>query len=133
MLSIIAPLDYERWAVLVNPLLVPGGQHGESGPSPRQAEQLGQVNASLSSTSSRAGEGLREPVSRSTGLRQETQKREPAPPLNGPHPTDFNWFFLLPNGSRGLMQDLSAPVSRIVAGLYDHPKTTRGATVSVSG
>jgi len=76
---------------------------------------------------------LREPVPRSMGLRQETQKRDPAFPLNGPHPTEFNWFFLLPNGTRGLMQDRSAPVSRIVTGLYDHPETTRGATVSISG
>jgi len=129
----IAPLNYERWAVVVSPLQVPGGQHGESSPPLRQTERLGQVNASLSGTSSRAGEGLREPVSRSMELRQETHKRDPAPPLNGSYPTDFNWFFLLPDGIRNLMQDRPALDPRKVTGLYDHPESVRGATVSISG
>ena len=110
-MSAIAPLDYERWAVLVSPLLMPGAGHVGAKAPPRQAEQLGSVNATLSGTGSRAGEGLREPVSRSMGLGQISLERDPEHPLDGPHPTDLNWFFQLPGGFRESMQAQPTPSS----------------------
>ena len=129
----IAPLDYERWAVLVSPLLVPGAPHVEAKPPPRHAEHLGPVSAALSGTGSRAGEGLREPVSRLMGLRRKTLERDQARPLNEPHPTDLSLLFPLPNGIFNSAQNQPAIDPRIVMELYDHPENTRGTTVRISG
>lgn len=133
MVAVIAPLDYERYAVLVNPLLAPGAEHTEAHPPTRQTEQPGPVNAALSGTSSRAGEGLREPVSRPMEVRRKSFERGPEPPLNEPYPTDLNWFFQLPSGVRESAQGRPVLDPWIVTGLYDHPETPRGATLSVSG
>ncbi len=42
-MSIITPLDYERYAVLVSPLLVPGAAHVEAKQVPRRVDQLSPV------------------------------------------------------------------------------------------
>lgn len=133
MLNIVAPLDYERWAVLVNPLLVPSAVQVEAKSPPRQAEQLGAVNAALNGTSSRAGEGLREPISRSMGLGRNSIERNSASPLTVPPPTDLNWFFQLPGGARGSMQDRPAIDPQKVAELYVSPETAPSTTLSVLG
>ncbi len=130
---IIAPLDYERYAVLVSPLLVPGAQHAEAKPPPRRTEQLGPVNAALSGTGSRTGEGMREPVSRPMGLRRKTLELDQERLLNGPHPADLSLLFPLPNEIFNSARNQPALDPRKVTELYKHPETTRGSSVRISG
>ena len=132
MVNIIAPLDYERWAVLVSPLLAPGAGHVEAKQPPRHAEQLGPVSGELNRPGSRTGEELRKPDFRLMGMRRKSLERDQEHALNGPHPTDLNWFFQLPSGVRDSMQDRPALDPRTVTGLYDRPESARGITVSVS-
>ncbi len=93
----IAPLDYERYAVLVSPLLVPDAARVEAKPPPRHAEQLGPVSAALNRPGLRTGEGLNGSDSRPMELGPKTPERDPEHPLNGPHPTDLSLFFRRPS------------------------------------
>ncbi|MFQ5763392.1 MAG: hypothetical protein ACE5GT_00545 [Rhodospirillales bacterium] len=132
-MSEIAPLDYERWAVLVSPLLAPGAAYVEAKQPPRHAEQLGPVSAALNRPGSRAGEGLNGSDSRPMELGPKTLERDPEHPLNGPHPTDLNWFFQLPSGVRDSMQNQPALDPQKVTERYEFPEKPRGATVRLSG
>lgn len=132
-MSDIAPLNYERWAVLVSPLQGQDAVHAGAKPTPKQLEQTGPVSAALSGTSSGAGETLKKSDSREIEARRKSLERESEHPLNGPHPTDLNWFFQLPGGVRESLQDRPVPGPRIVSGLYDRPEIMRGAAVSVLG
>jgi len=132
-MSDIAPLDYERWAVLVSPLLVPGAQQVEAKPPPRHAEQTGPVSAAPSGTGSRASGDQMGLGARPAKLPRRAFERDSEHPLNGPHPTDLNWFFRLPNETRDSMRDQPAIEPRRIVRLYEHPEKTRGTTVRVSG
>ncbi|NQV84559.1 MAG: hypothetical protein HQ494_12135 [Rhodospirillales bacterium] len=129
----IAPLNYERWAVIVSPLQGQGAEHVEAQSSPRQVEQTGPVSAALSGTSSGAGETLRESDSRELEVRRNSFNRNPEHPLNRPHPTDLSLLFQLPIEILNSLRNKPTLDPRTVTGLYDRPENKRGTTVSVSG
>ena len=129
----IAPLDYERYAVLVNPLSVPDAAHVDANPPPRRIEQIAQVSTKLSRPDSRAGEELKGHGSRPTDLRRKLTEHDPGHPLNAPHPTDLNWLYQIPNEAGKSIQDQPTIAPLTVVELYDRPGKTRGATVRISG
>ncbi len=129
----IAPLDYERWTVLVSPLLAPGAAYVEAKPPPRHAEQLGPVSTALNRPVSRTGEGLKGSDSRPMELGPKTLECDPEHPLNGPEPTDLSLFFQRPSEICNLTQNQPAIDAWKAAGLCEHPESTHGTTVSDSG
>ena len=84
----IAPLNYERWAVIVSPLLVHDAPYVTPASGARHAEQLTQVSASLNRLDSRTKESLIEQNIRPPDARRKAPQREPEPSLTESHPSE---------------------------------------------
>ena len=129
----IAPLNYERWAVIVSPLLVSDAREVKPTTASRHAEQLTQVSAALSHLDSRKKEGLIEQNIQPMVLRRKTLERNSEPPLTESHPAEWLLLLPLPNGIFNSARNQPALDPRKITELYDHPETTRGPAVRISG
>lgn len=87
----IAPLNYERWAVIVSPLEVAAVQEGGYVVPLRHPEGLVQLGASMSSVDSRSKESLVEKTLGPEKAPQKISKSKSAPPPAPPvsNPTDM--------------------------------------------
>lgn len=129
----IAPLNYERWAVMVSPLLVPDAQNAKSTAASRHAEQLTQVSAAPSRLGSRTDEGSIGQNNQPVGLRRKTLDRRSESPATESRPAERLLSLPLPNGIFNTAQNQPALDPRKVTELYEHPETTRGRGVSILG
>ncbi len=129
----IAPLTYERWAVIVSPL-----QGGEApgvlpGSGARNAEQLTQVSASLNRLDSRTKESLIEQSIQPVKVRRKIPKPKSEPPSITSHTAE--WVLLQPLPNEIFNSDRNQPVldPRKITELYKHPEPTPGPAVRISG
>ncbi|MCH7485588.1 MAG: hypothetical protein IIC04_01195 [Proteobacteria bacterium] len=129
----IAPLEYERWAVLVSPLLIPEAERVGAKPPPRLAEPVDPVSAEIYRHGWVAGGRPKGPGTRSTEVPRKSHERNPEHPLEGPHPTDLNLLFRVPIEILESSQDRPVVDARNVTGLYEHPGNPLATTVRLSG
>jgi len=129
----IAPLDYERYAVLVSPLLVPGAGPVQAKPPARAAGPAGPVSVDYNRAGPQASRGPNGHDPRLTGTGRRAFGDGSTQPASTPRPPDGNWFFQLPNETRESIQDQPAVDPRKATELYEHQDNARGATVRVSG
>jgi len=128
-----APLNYERWAVMVSPL------HGIEAPGvvpgfgARQAEELTQVSAATSRLDSRKKESLIEQTIRPGKVRRKILKRKSAPPPLTSHPAGWALSQPLPDGIYASARNPLTVDPRKVTELYKHPEPARVPSVRISG
>ncbi len=115
----IAPIDYERYAVLLRPdseLVVTGSQVR---PSPREIETANPVNPTRGR---RQGFSMDEkkgrPNSIPTGRRGPAQAPALRSSLGGLNPADLSWLIETANNVRNPANVMGGPSSRAVAELY---------------
>ncbi len=129
----IAPLDYERYAVLVNPLPAADARHIDAATPSRRVEQTDPVSTALGRADPQVGKEIK---GRNFGLaviKGEPIERDSEQPLNEPHPTDLNWFYQASNEARNSILDQPAIDPRAVIELYERPQKTPSAIVRVLG
>lgn len=129
----IAPLNYERWAVMVSPLLVDSAPDVKSIAAARHAEEFTQLSASPRTLGSPIGEGLTEPDIRPEELRRKTLKRESEPASITSHPAEWLLVQPFPSGIFNSAPNQPALDPGKVTELYKHPEPTRGPAVRISG
>ncbi len=129
----IAPLNYERWAVVVSPLHGLEAAGALPGSGVRHTEQLTQVSASLSHLDSRKKEGSIEQNIRSADMRRKAPKRNPAPSPVRSHPGGWVLSQPLPDGIFTAARNLTAPNPGKVVELYKRPEPAPAATLRVFG
>ncbi len=131
----VAPLNYERWAVIVSPLEVPGAQGGMYAVPLRHLEQLTQVSASLDNVDSRKKESLVEQAVKPPEARRKVPKPKPAPPPSPTtsHPAEWLLRQPLPMEVLASARNQSALDPRKITELYRPPESTPGSNVRVSG
>ncbi|MDA1090349.1 MAG: hypothetical protein O3A85_08575 [Proteobacteria bacterium] len=119
----IAPLNYERWAVVVSPLLVPEAQEVKSAFGSRQTEQLVQVGASLGRLDTRKKESLIEQSLRQPEQRSRIPGFKPprSPPPTTSHPSEWLLRQPLPMAAIASARNQSAPALRTILKLYTPP------------
>ncbi|NQV43757.1 MAG: hypothetical protein HQ501_02550 [Rhodospirillales bacterium] len=132
MLSIIAPLSYERYAVLISPLLVADVLPTTAKPPPRQVEQLSPVNPTSRRSGSHPEEVLKKPISQAVNVPQSSPVQSRTRPLHGPPPPDARNFLSLPVHSVGSMRGQAIADPRKLVRLYEHPEITRAIAMSIS-
>lgn len=131
-MMIIAPLDYERYAVFVSPLLVPEANPAGARIPPRQTEPMDPVSAEPDRTGWSAGDQVKASDSRTVEIPPSTLDRGPEHPLIGPYPTEVRRLFQVP------IQILESPpgpaelVPRKVTELYEFQDNTLSVTVRTS-
>ncbi len=129
----IAPLNYERWAVMVSPLLVDSAPDVKPASAARLAEQLAQLSVSPRLLGSRTGEGLIEQNIHPMELRRKSLERNSEPPLNGQPPAEWLLLLPLPNGIFNSAPSQPASDPGKVMELYKRSEPTRGPAVRISG
>ena len=131
----IAPFNYERWAVMVSPLLVPDVVGVKSAFGLRHDEQLTQVSASLGQLDSRKKESLIEQeVPPPPSQRNATKTQSPPPPLpTTSHPAEWLLRQPLPMAVIASARGQSAPDPRKITQLYTPPDSPPGSSVRISG
>lgn len=129
----IAPLNYERWAVIVSPLQVFDAWDVKPASPSRHAEQLTQVSATLSRLDSRTKESLIEQSIQPAKLRRKILKRKPEPPSITSHAAEWLLSLPFPNGIFNSARNQPALDPRKITELYKHPENTRGPAVRISG
>ena len=129
----IAPLNYERWAVMFSPLWVHGAPNVTPASGTRHAEQLTQVSASLNRLDSRTNESLIEQSIQPMVMRRKIPKRESEPLSITSHTGGWVLLQPLPNGIFNVAQNQPALDPRKVTELYKQPETTLGPAVRISG
>jgi len=129
---IIAPLDYERYAVLVSPLLIPGVLHAEAKQPPKRVEQLRPVSPASSYSGSQTNEVPKNSGPRAVDVQKSTPAHNRVRPQRGPPATALSGVSRFPSGSHSLVEGQSPPSPQKVVGLYEHPENTRGTTMHIS-
>ncbi len=129
---IIAPLDYERYAVLVSPLLVPGVPKVEAKQPPKRVEQLRPVSPASSYSGSQANEVSKNSGPRAVDVQKSTLAHNRVRPQRGPPPTAPGGVSRFPSGSHSLVEGQSPPRPQKVVELYEHPENIRGTVMRVS-
>jgi len=129
----IAPLNYERWAVMFSPLWVHGAPNATPASGARHAEQLTQVSASLNRLDSRTKESLIEQSIQPMVMRRKIPKRESEPPSITSHPAEWVLLQPLPNEIFTSARNQPALDPRKITELYKQPETTLGPAVRISG
>ncbi len=129
----IAPLNYERWAVVVSPLQVSDAPEAKPTTASRHAEQLAQVSAAPSRLGSRPGEGSIGQNNQPVGLRPKTLERHSEPPVAESQPAEWVLLQPLPNGIFNAARNQPALDPRKITELYKHPEPTPGPSVRISG
>ncbi len=129
----IAPLNYERWAVIVSPLQGAEAPGVLPASGARHAEQLAQVSASLNRMDSRTKESLIEQSFQPEIVRRKISKPKSEPPSITPHTAKWVLLQPLPNEIFASARDQPALDPRKVTELYKHPEITPGPTVRISG
>ncbi len=129
----IAPLNYERWAVMVSPLLVDSTPDAKPASAARHAEQTAQLSVSPRLLGSRTGEGLIEQKIRPMEVPRKSLERNSEPPLNGQPPGEWLVILPLPNGIFNSAPSQPALDPAKVTELYKHSEPTRGPAVRISG
>ncbi len=132
-MSEIAPLNYERWAVVISPLVVSDPPGVLPGSGARHAEQLTQVGASLNRLDTRKKESLIEQSIQPVELRRKILKRKSEPPSITSHPAE--WVLLQPRPNEIFNSDRNQPAlgARKIVELYEHPDPTPVPAVRISG
>lgn len=129
-MSDIAPLDYERYAVLVSPLQIPETYSPPSVKPGREVETLSQVSADMRrpATSARNDRGAF--TEQRDTARRGPSEREGDHPLNGPFPTDLGY-------PPALLESPASPVFGAdfdrVARLYEQGERPPAPTTVVAG
>lgn len=130
----IAPMDYERYAVLFSPLLVPDAPRAEAPPPSRQVDQLDPVRPTFRRFDSRADHGLPDAT---FGLARNPAvvltERGTLQPSSATYAADQTWLFQLPNDLRETIQEPPNPLPATVTGLYGHEEKVSGSAVRVTG
>jgi len=129
----IAPLNYERWAVIVSPLLVPDAPEGGYAVPLRHPEGLVQVGASLGRLDSRKKESLIEQTFQPVGVRRKVPERKPAPPPATSHPPEWVLRQPLPMGTLASARNDSVVDIRKAIEAYAPRQPTPDPSVRVSG
>ncbi len=132
MLNIVAPLSYERYAVLVSPLLVPDVLPVTAKPPSRQVEQLAPVNPTSRRAGSHPEAVLKKSISQTVDVPQSSPVQSRTRPLHGPPLPDARNFLSLPVHSVGSMRDQTIPDPRKLVRLYEHPENPRAIAMNIS-
>ena len=129
----IAPLNYERWAVIVNPLPAPD-TWGERAPAvARHTEQLVQVSPSLNRLDTRKKESLIEQTLKPAAVRRKILERKPVASPVTSHPAGWVLRQPLPIKIFTSAGDQPAPDPGKVIELYTPPEIPPGPGVRLSG
>ena len=132
----IAPLNYERWAVIVSPLQVQEVQGGGYAVPLRHPEGLVQVGASLSRLDSRKKESLIEQKVPPPEQRHKVSRSKPQPPPPLPiksHPPDCLLRQPLPMAAIASARNQTVVIPGKVIGLYTPPEVAFVPSMRVSG
>ena len=122
----VAPLNYERWAVIVSPIQASDVRGVRPTYDARHIEQLIQLAPSLNNVDSRKKESLIEQTLKSPDVRQKFPKPKPeAPPVTS-HPAGLVLRQPLPIGVFTSALDQAAPDPRKVTELYTLADNPRG-------
>ncbi|MBC8339524.1 MAG: hypothetical protein ISR51_00175 [Rhodospirillales bacterium] len=131
----VAPLNYERWALIVSPMVTQGGLGVPPGYEARHTEQLVQISPSLGRLDSRARESLVEQTLKPPESHRKAkglERKRPAPPLTS-HPAGLVLRQPLPREIFTSAGNLPVPLPQTVAELYTPPETPHHASVDVTG
>ena len=129
----IAPLNYERWAVIVNPLQAPDTR-GERAPAEaRHTEQLIQVSPSLNRLDTRKKASLIEQTLMPAAVRRKIIERKPVASPVTSHPAGWVLRQPLPIEIFTSAGDQPAPDPGKVIELYTPPEIPPGPGVRLSG
>lgn len=120
---LIAPLSYERYAVLVSPLMVPDAQRVDVNTPVRRVEELSAVNPTSRYANSRAEPVTTGPAREKDAVQQKAPSYARPSPLHGPPPPDTKNF--LPSASRaaGTLADEATVDPATVVKLYERSET----------
>ncbi len=129
---IIAPLDYERYAVFVSPLVVPEANPVGARIPPRQTEPTDPVSAEPDRAGRSAGDQVKASDSRTVEISPFTLDRDPEHPSNGPHPTAVSRLDQVPIQILDSPPDTSELMPRKVTELYESRYKTQSVTVRTS-
>ena len=130
----IAPLNYERWAVIVNPMLAPDTGGVRPSYEARHVEQLIQLAPSLNNVETRKKESLIEQTLKPTEGRRRILVNKPEGPPVTSHPVGMVLRQPLPGEiftSAG--EELPSPDPQSVTVLYAPPEITLHPSVDVIG
>ena len=128
----IAPLDYERYAVLVNPLLIPGPVNVAVKPPQRRTEPVNPASADLGNLGSSAGNAVKSLSAVPARTRTATPDRDLLYALNRPHPISLNRLAQVPSKIWEAEQFQPGTVPRRVAELYESPGEAPRETIRLS-
>lgn len=130
----VAPMDYERYAVLLSPLLVSDAPRAEAPPPSRQVDELDPIRATLRRFDSRADRGLPDTTFGPTRNPAVVLKgRGAVQPTSLTYAADLAWLFQLPNDVRAAIQKPPNLDPAAVANLYEREEKGTTAAVRVSG
>ncbi len=130
MLS-IAPLDYERYAVLISLPPPPETiQSGVSAPT-RAAEPIGAPSAASSRGDYSSGAQVRNTGRQFVGVAGAASSRDPEHLLNGPHPSSLTRLAGPPPVILSLMAGERDVTPQQVSALYDRPDKSPPPTIDI--
>jgi len=125
----IAPLNYERWAVIVSPMVTQGALNVRPPGEARHTEQLIQIAPSLGRLDSRKHESLIEQTLRPAEARRRLiERKRVAPPVTS-HPGGLRLRQPLPREALDSAGNLPVPDSQTVTQLYTPPEPPHPAGV----
>lgn len=129
----VAPLDYERYAVLVSPLEVPGIAAPRAVTPHREIEELAQTSSNLDRRASLAQNDLETRTDQRSGSQRHQADRETGHPSDSPHPTDFGLPAELFESARQTPRQFFEHDFRRATDLYENHRIQTAATTLVEG